>query len=150
MATALEKVGLLGKIARQISKTITVFSNKKIQFRDTGIYLQSDADGSLKIVSDGIFKQVGGTQALSGAGAVDITYDLTTITTTGADALTLADGAEGQRKLLVMIVDAGAGTLTPTNLGNGSTVTFDDVGDCAELIFINSAWYMIGGTAILA
>ena len=52
MATALEKVGLLGKIARQISKTITVFSNKKIQFRDTGIYLQSDADGSLKIVSD--------------------------------------------------------------------------------------------------
>ena len=141
---------VLGKISKKIWQTLTIDTNKKLQLRDTGIYIQSDADGSLKIASDGIFKQVGGTQNLSGAGAVDVTNDLTLLTTTGADALTLADGAEGQRKLIIMVADGGDGTLTPTSLGNGTTITFDDVGDCAELIFINSAWYFIGGTATLA
>ena len=89
-------------------------------------------------------------QTLTGAGAVDITSIITHLVTTGADALTLADGAEGQRKFIVMKTDGGDGTLTPTNLGNGTTITFDDVGDCADLIFTNSAWHMIGGTATLA
>ena len=40
---------------------------------------------------------VGGVQSLSGAGAVDITNMVTSLTTTGASqALTLADGAAGQ------------------------------------------------------
>ena len=34
----------------------------------------------------------GGVQSLSGAGAVDLTNLVTELTTTGADALTLADG----------------------------------------------------------
>lgn len=93
----------------------------------------------------------GGTpQSLSGAGAVDVTSSVTHITTTGADALTLADGVSGQRKYIVMIADGGAGTLTPTNLGNGTTITFDDVGDSADLLFTNGAWHFMGGTATLA
>ena len=35
-----------------IGGTATVATNKKLQFRDTGIYLQSSADGTLDIVSD--------------------------------------------------------------------------------------------------
>lgn len=140
----------IGSISKVIRKTMTLYTNKKLQLRDTGIYIQSDADGSMKIKSDGIFKQIGGSQSLSGAGAVDVTNDVTLVTTTGADALTLADGSEGQRKIIIMVADGGAGTLTPTNLGNGSTITFDDVGDVAELIFVNSAWYKIGGSATLA
>ena len=89
-------------------------------------------------------------QVLTGAGAVDITSQITHIVTTAADALTLADGAEGQLKFIVMKTDGGDGTLTPANLGNGTTITFDDAGDCAELLFTNGAWYMIGGTATLA
>jgi hypothetical protein len=139
----------IGKVSKVIKETFTMRTNKKIQLRDTGIYLQSDADGSLKIASDGIFKQVGGTATRSGAGALDVTVDVNYIATDSADAITLADGAEGQRMLLIMTEDNGDGTVTPANLGNGSTITFDDVGDCAELIFINSAWYMIGGTATL-
>jgi len=141
---------VFGELTRKIWRTITVFQDKKLQLRDSGIFIQSDADGSLKLASDGIFKQVGGSQSLSGAGAIDILNDVTLVTTTAADALTLADGAEGQKKLVIMIVDGGAGTLTPSHLGNGTTITFDDVGDCAELLFVNSAWYMIGGTATLA
>jgi hypothetical protein len=87
---------------------------------------------------------------LTGAGAVNITQEITHIVTDSADALTLADGKEGQRKWIVMKTDAGAGTLTPTNLGNGSTITFDDVGDSADLLFTNGAWHMMGGTATLA
>lgn len=49
-----------------------------------------------------------------------------------------------------MKTDAGTGTLTPSNLGNGTTITFDDVGDSAHLIFTNSNWYFMGGTATLA
>ena len=70
--------------------------------------------------------------------------------TTAADALTLADGTEGQVKFIVMKTDGGDGTLTPTNLGNGTTITFDDVGDSAFLLFTNSAWHFMGGTATLA
>jgi len=89
-------------------------------------------------------------QKLKGAGAVDLSSAITHIDTDAADALTLADGKEGQMKYLVMIDDGGDGTLTPDNLGNGTTITFDDVGDCCMLLFTNGAWHMIGGTATLA
>jgi hypothetical protein len=139
----------ISSITKIIKETITLKTNKKIQLRDTGIYLQSDADGSLKIASDGIFKQVGGSSSISGAGAIDVTSDVTLIITTGANALTLADGAEGQKKLLIMVTDGGDGTLTPAHLGNGTTITFDNA-DVAELIFVNGSWQMIGGNATLA
>lgn len=82
-------------------------------------------------------------QSLSGAGAVNVTTSTTKLTTTGADALTLPDGAEGQIKSIVMIVDGGDGTLTPTNLGNGSTITFDAVGDSVLLQFLSGEWWVI-------
>lgn len=89
-------------------------------------------------------------QLLTGPGAVNVTCKTTRVATTGADALTLADGIEGQDKFIVMSSDGGAGTLTPTNLGNGTTITFDDVGDSAHLHFTNGAWHFVGGTATLA
>ena len=143
-------VGIIGNVSRRILKTLTLFSNKKLQLRDTGIYIQSDADGSLKIKSDGIIKQVGATSAQSGAVAIDVTNDVTTWETTGANAGTLADGVEGQRKHIICDTYVGDGTLTPANLGNGSTITFGAAGQNAELIFLSAAWYMIGGSATLA
>lgn len=89
-------------------------------------------------------------QEISGPGAIDVTSEITEVTTTGGDAFTLADGREHQRKFIVMVSDGGIGTLTPSNLGNGTTITFDDVGDCAELLFVGSNWYFLGGTATLA
>lgn len=89
-------------------------------------------------------------QDISGAGAVDIISEITHIVTTGANAYTLADGYNGQKKHIVMQSDGGAGTLTPSNLANGTTITFDDVGDSAFLLFTNSAWHFMGGTATLA
>lgn len=83
-------------------------------------------------------------EVVTGAGALDVTSPITHVVTTGADALTLADGVEGQEKFIVMKTDGGDGTLTPANLGNGTTITFDDAGDSAHLIFTNSARYFMG------
>lgn len=89
-------------------------------------------------------------QALSGAGAVNVTSAFTTITTTAADALTLADGTTvGQIKNMTMISDGGDGTLTPANYADGTTITFNDVGDHVSLMWNGSAWRTlvnIGGT----
>ena len=78
----------------------------------------------------------GGVQSLSGAGAVDLTNLVTELTTTGANALTLADGTtSGQIKIINMIVDGGDGTLTPTTFANGTNITFDAVAESATLVW---------------
>jgi len=78
----------------------------------------------------------GGVQGLTGAGAVDLTNLITELTTTGANALTLADGSiSGQVKIVNMIVDGGDGTLTPVTFANGTTITFDAVAESATLVW---------------
>lgn len=88
---------------------------------------------------------VGSTQALSGAGAVNVTTLTTKLTTTGANALTLADGVDGQVKIIVMVVDGGDGTLTPTTKTGFTTITFNDIGDGVTLVFTSTTgWICVG------
>lgn len=96
--------------------------------------------------STGINKHAGTPQTLTGAGAVNITTHSTLLVTTAADALTLADGAEGQYKFIKMKTDGGDGTLTPTNLAGGSTITFDAVGDSVLLFFLDGEWNVVGNS----
>ena len=77
----------------------------------------------------------GSVQSLSGAGAINLTDTVTEITSTGADALTLANGTVGQVKVITMIVDGGDATLTPTTFAGGSTITFNDAGDSVILVY---------------
>lgn len=86
---------------------------------------------------------IGSVQALTGAGAISTTTLATELTTTGINALTLADGTAGQVKIIVMIADGGDGTLTPTNFGNGTTITFNDVGDAVCLVFVGTDWWIV-------
>ena len=89
----------------------------------------------------------GGVQSLSGAGAVDLTNLVTELTTTGANALTLADGStSGQIKIVNMIVDGGDGTLTPTTFANGTTITFDAVGESATLVWNSTVGWIASST----
>jgi hypothetical protein len=88
------------------------------------------------------------TGVVTGAGALDITVSINEIVTTGADALTLADGQEGQIMFVVMKTDGGDGTLTPSNFTGGSTITFDSVGDTVTLLFTNGAWFIVGQNSI--
>jgi len=86
-------------------------------------------------------------QSLSGPGAVNITSLTTAFTSSGTgDALTLADGAAGQFKNIVYVAQvAGAdtGILTPANFGNGTTITFNNVGDSCQLQFIGTNWWIV-------
>jgi hypothetical protein len=90
---------------------------------------------------------VGGAQALSGAGAVNITQLTTKFTSTATgNALTLADGVEGQIKVIVYVAEAAGGDtgiLTPTNLGAGTTITFNAVGDACILQFLGTDWWAV-------
>ena len=86
------------------------------------------------------------TQTLSGAGAVDLLHEVTDFTSTGAtDALTLADGYEGQVKEIWHVSDGGSGILTPSNLLGGTTVTFTAVNDFIGMRFSNGNWRKIYG-----
>jgi len=111
--------------------------------------------GSTAAFSVGTTFTTGSTTTSSGAGAVAITGMIHEVTTTGTgDALTLADGAEGQHLTVVYVAEGAGGdtaVLTPTNLaGANTTVTFTDLGDAAHLIFTAGAWYFIGGEATVA
>jgi hypothetical protein len=90
----------------------------------------------------------------SGAGAVAITGAVHEVTTTGTgDALTLANGTAGQKLTIIYVAEAaGADTaiLTPTTLAGGTTITFNALGDSADLTYGTGGWYMHGGTAVVA
>ena len=87
----------------------------------------------------------GAPQALSGAGACNVTTVATLFTSTGAaQALTLADGTRaGQLKFVSHVVDGGSGVLTPTTKTGFSTVTLTAVNDWVCLIWSGSAWFVL-------
>lgn len=87
---------------------------------------------------------LGGSDTLTGAGAVSVTAAHTELVTTGANALTLANGGDGQVKVISMKTNGGDGTLTPTTKTGFSTITFTAVGQTATLIYkTGSGWIIL-------
>ena len=89
-------------------------------------------------------------QVLAGDGAVDLITTVTKFTSSGANALTLADGEDGQMKVIVSVA-AGAGVLTPATPLGFTTLTFNNAGDTVTLIFnIGIGWAVLSskGTVI--
>ncbi len=85
-------------------------------------------------------------QAITSATAVNITTPVTTVATSGAIALTLANGSRGQIKIITMITDGGDATLTPTTLNGYTTITFNTDGDACILLYTDdtNGWSVIG------
>ena len=125
--------GTAGQLNFQVSKAPGVGTN----------VLVIDPDGNMD-VPNGYVKYTQTPQGLAGAGAVSLATQITYINTTGANALTLADGVQGQTKQIVMRQDLGDGTLTPTNLAGATTITFNDVGDTVSLMFLDGEWHIMG------
>lgn len=95
---------------------------------------------------------LGGTaQTLSAGGAISISTLVTKITSpSGAGTLTIADGTEGQIKVIAMISNSGSHALTiSANIGH-SSIVFNSAGDTAILIFLGGNWYFLGGTATVS
>jgi hypothetical protein len=87
---------------------------------------------------------VGAVQSLTDAGAVNLTDPITALTTTGAAAITLADGVAGQIKIITMVVDGGDATLTPATPLGFATITFNDAGDGVTLVYTAVGWVIVG------
>ena len=86
---------------------------------------------------------IGSRQAISGAGAINLTTLFTELTTTGADAYSLANGTVGQVKIITMGVDGGNATITPTTFANGTSMTMDAVHDSVTLIYGANGWVVL-------
>ena len=98
--------------------------------------------------------KTGEPELLTAAGAVSVLTEPTqfSISQAGDQAMTLPDGDETQRKLLYMTVKGSTGNavVTPDNLTGGTTLTFDAVGEYAELRFVGGSWAVVASTATLA
>jgi len=91
--------------------------------------------------------------AAHGAVALDIT-ELFTLVSSDADsdqAATLADGANGQLKIIKMEADGGNDVvLTPANFRDGSTITFDTANEILVLVFGDATWNLVYTDATVA
>ena len=89
---------------------------------------------------------------VTGPGVVSVATNVTRLTNPGTGGtLTIGAGTEGQLKIIVMDGNSSAVTLTldDSDLGH-DTITFNNAGDTATLIYTNSKWWMIGGTDTVA
>lgn len=136
-STALQKRSSSGAIAvrKLLGKFEALLFLPKLAYG----FLQFGADGELIATSTPAVS----IDAKSGAGAISVTSAVTQLTTTGANALTLADGAAGQLKRIVMVTDGGDGTLTPATKTGFSTITFNDAGDSVLLQFHTTVGWTI-------
>ena len=160
-ATSINKVAIT---APATSATLTLADGKTLTVNNTITFAGTDATTMTFPATDATLARtdaaqtftgtqtfggavVGSVQALSGPGAVNVTTVTTAFTSTGTgDALTLADGAAGQLKSIVYVAEtAGAdtGILTPSNFGNGTTITFNAVGDSCLLQFLGTDWWVV-------
>ena len=135
-------------------KKITALNASTALSTDDLFHVVDDPSGSpsnKKVTNANVFNKIPGwigfsdtPEAITGAGAVSITTTLSTVASSGVIALTLADGAQGQIKVIVFITDGGTATLTPATMNDGTTLAFADVGDSAILMWIGaSGWQVI-------
>ena len=80
--------------------------------------------------------------------AIPITHPIVSKTTGGdAEALTLANGSEGQMLVIILATDGGGdGTLTPVTATGWATIVFADAGDRAVLYYVDDTvgWIILG------
>jgi len=95
-------------------------------------------------------------QTITGDGSTSTAVTLTESTTlvnatSGAAPVTVADGADGQVKIIINKSTSGtnAVTITPSSFVSGSTVNIDAPGRSVILFFKDSNWNVIGGNGFV-
>ena len=141
---------VLESISIKDNEITTHVSNANLELNTDGtgtIELQTATNVTGNLTVSGAF--IGSRQTISGAGAINLTTLYTEITTTSGDAYTLANGVIGQMKIIVMVVDGGDATITPTTFANGTRVVMDAVHDSVTLIYGASGWQVIASRNVV-
>ena len=87
-----------------------------------------------------LFKSV---ENVTGGGALSTTTVVSFISTTGTESYSLADGVEGQEKIIIMKARVGNATVTPTNLVGYTSVRLTGVNNSFHLIYGSTGWNII-------
>ena len=111
-----------------------------ITLRDTKGSALTYAELDANFTHADLYKSV---QNISGPGAISTTTGVTFISTTGTEAYSLADGVEGQMKIIIMKVDGGNATITPDNLVGFTAVRFTDVNNSVMFLYGSTGWNII-------
>ena len=85
-------------------------------------------------------------QNITGPGAISLTTPVTLITTSGdsENDYTLADGTEGQLKIIIMKVKDGQNArIEPSNLVGYTAVRLNNVHDNFQLLYGSTGWNII-------
>jgi hypothetical protein len=131
--------------ATDILNVVSSGANKRITAANLFSNVPTPASFSGKV-------SITGSDTLTGGGAVSVATNITYLSNpSGAGVLSIGAGVEGQVKIILMIANTAghALTLDGATLAH-DTVTFDALGDTATLIYTNTKWYMIGGSATIA
>ena len=92
-------------------------------------------------------------QTISSSGtSIALTMPITyLVAPAGSGSITIPAGTINQIKYVVMTATAGGGTYTiSANIAGSKSILFNEVGDSAQLLYTNSKWYMVGGTASIS
>lgn len=141
------------------TNNIQGFSSNVITFNQTGTFEfefeTNDGGSTITIIDqnrnlDPIY--LPSYQTMTNGSAANLSQTTSMFSTSTAWTGTLAAGAEGQIKVLIMRADSGDMVITVTNAGWKSsgtgTITFNDIGDACTLLYINSKWYAIGSNGV--
>ena len=91
-------------------------------------------------------------QAITSAGTlIDLTKPVTHLTADASGgSIAIPAGTTNQIKYITMIATSGGSYAISANIANSQTITFNAVGKTAQLLYTNSKWHMVGGTASIA
>ena len=137
-ATAAAAADTTYLVQSSVSKSITVanlFANvaTPVQFSDT--------------------IQIGDHDTITAVGAISTTTNVTFINdVTGAGTCSIANGIDGQIKIVIMSSNSGNHTVQLSGANVAQTISFDATGESATMLYDTglSKWYFIGGSATVS
>ena len=109
----------------------------------TKITIAESVDVTGTLTANGL---INGVQTLTGSGSTEVislTETVTQLITTGTQNFSLANGTEGQIKIITLKTDGGNATVTPASFLNGTSITFDAVEDTMTLLYQSTGWIVL-------
>ena len=127
---------------RVVGTTLSADDSSTININE-GLVVDGTTNVTGTLTANGL---INGVQTLTGSGStevVSLTETVTQLITTGTQNFSLANGTEGQIKIITLKTDGGNATVTPASFLNGTSITFDDVGDTMTMLYQSTGWIVL-------